>query len=199
MFTASDQIDFSDQQAVRALFEAQVRELALRDPRLAEKDALIESRHAAIAARDEKLSSRDQQIEHLTLLLEKMRHNAYGAKSEKHERNVDQLELKLEELVSGQAADDVVEPPTPDKPIKNKPARKPLPDHLRREVKHFRGVLQADAYAGFGHLDTAGSIQEAACMAHTSGSCTTSTRFIRRGSQPKRSTGSGHPTESSVR
>ena len=134
MFTASDQIDFSDQQAVRALFEAQLLELALRDQQLAEKDALIASRDAAIAARDEKLSSRDQQIEHLKLLLEKMRRDAYGAKSEKHERNVDQLELKLEELESDQAADDVVEQPVFDKPIKNKPVRKPLPDHLRREV-----------------------------------------------------------------
>ena len=56
MFTASDQIDFSDQQAVRALFEAKLLELALRDQQLAEKDALIASRDAAIAARDEKLS-----------------------------------------------------------------------------------------------------------------------------------------------
>jgi len=131
---AFDQIDFSDQQAVRALFEAQALELALRDRKLAEKDALIASRDADIAARDEKLSSRDQQIEHLKLLIEKMRRDAYGAKSEKHERNVDQLELKLEELQSDQAADDVVEQLASDKPIKSKPARKPLPDHLRREV-----------------------------------------------------------------
>ena len=92
--SASDQIDFSDPQVVRALFQAQLRELALRDQQLAEKDALIASRDAEIAVRDEKLSSRDQQIEHLKLLIEKMRREAYGAKSEKLDRNVDQLELE---------------------------------------------------------------------------------------------------------
>jgi len=39
-------------------------------------------------------------------------------------------------------------------------------EHPRKHLNNFRGVLQADAYAGFGHLYTAGSIQEAACMAH---------------------------------
>ena len=131
---ASDQIDFSDPQVVRALFEAQLHELALKDQQLAEKDALIASRDVEIAARDEKLSSRDQQIEHLKLLIEKMRREAYGAKSEKLDRNIDQLELKLEELESDQAADEVREQNVNHKPTKNKPARKPLPDHLQREV-----------------------------------------------------------------
>lgn len=133
-FTASAEFDLSDPEAVRAMLAAHARELALRDQQLAEKDALIARKDAEIAVRDEKLSSRDQQIEHLKLLIEKMRRDAYGASSEKHERNIDQLELKLEELESDQAADEVVEQLVSDKPIKNKPARKPLPDHLRREV-----------------------------------------------------------------
>jgi transposase len=133
-FTASAEFDLSDPEAVRAMLAAHARELALRDQQLAEKDALIVRRDAEIAVRDEKLSSRDQQIEHLKLLIEKMRRDVYGASSEKHERNIDQLELKLEELESDQAADDVVEQLVSDKPIKNKPARKPLPDHLKREV-----------------------------------------------------------------
>lgn len=133
-FTASAEFDFSDPEAVRAMLAAHARELALRDQQLAERDALIARKDAEIAVRDEKLSSRDQQIEHLKLLIEKMRRDAYGASSEKHERNIDQLELKLEELESDQAADDVVEQLVSDKPLKNKPARKPLPDHLKREV-----------------------------------------------------------------
>lgn len=132
--TASGQIDFSDPQAVRVLLDAQARELAWRDELLAEKDVQLASKDAEIAARDEKLSSRDQQIEHLQLLLEKMRRNVYGASSEKLERNIDQLELKLEELESDQATDEIVESPTTDKPVRNKPARRPLPEHLRREV-----------------------------------------------------------------
>lgn len=39
-------------------------------------------------------------------------------------------------------------------------------EHPRQHLKDFCGVLQADAYAGFGHLYEAGHIQEAACMAH---------------------------------
>ena len=133
-FTASDEFDLSDPEAVRAVFAAHARELALRDQLLAGKDTLIASKDAEIAARDEKLSSRDQQIEHLKLLIEKMRRNAYGARSEKLERSVDQLQLKLEELESDQAEDEVVEQLASDKPVRNKPVRKPLPDHLRREV-----------------------------------------------------------------
>lgn len=133
-FAASDQIDVSDPQAVRALLDAHARELALRDQLLAEKDVQLASKDAEIAARDEKLSSRDQQIEHLKLLLEKMRRDVYGTSSEKLERNIDQLELKLEELESEQTADEVAEQLASDKSVRNKPARRPLPDHLRREV-----------------------------------------------------------------
>ncbi len=39
-------------------------------------------------------------------------------------------------------------------------------EHPRQHLKDFRGVLQADAYAGFGHLYGTGNISEAACMAH---------------------------------
>ena len=36
----------------------------------------------------------------------------------------------------------------------------------REHLKEFRGILQADAYSGFGHLYQGGLIQEAACWAH---------------------------------
>jgi transposase len=39
-------------------------------------------------------------------------------------------------------------------------------EHPRQHLKDFCGILQADAYAGFGHLYGAGTIHEAACMAH---------------------------------
>jgi len=38
--------------------------------------------------------------------------------------------------------------------------------HPREHLKSFRGVLQADAYAGFNALYETGDIQEAACWAH---------------------------------
>lgn len=39
-------------------------------------------------------------------------------------------------------------------------------EHPQRHLKDFHGILQADAYAGFGHLYGTDNIQEAACMAH---------------------------------
>src|SRR5574340_824060 len=39
-------------------------------------------------------------------------------------------------------------------------------EHPEQHLGDFRGVLQADAYAGFNHLYESGKIQEAACWAH---------------------------------
>jgi hypothetical protein len=133
-FSASAAVDLSDPEAVRALLAAQARELALKDQLLAEKDAELARKDAEIVARDERLCSREEQIEHLKLVIAKLRRDAYGAKSEKVDRNVDQLELKLEELETDQAADEAAERIASDRPIKNKPVRKPLPEHLTREV-----------------------------------------------------------------
>ncbi len=38
--------------------------------------------------------------------------------------------------------------------------------HPQQHLAGFRGILQADAYSGFGRLYQAGSIQEAPCLAH---------------------------------
>lgn len=39
-------------------------------------------------------------------------------------------------------------------------------EHPQRHLAHLRGILQADAYAGFNKLYEGGAIQEAPCMAH---------------------------------
>jgi hypothetical protein len=39
-------------------------------------------------------------------------------------------------------------------------------EHPRTHLKDFRGILQADGYAGFAGLYAAGGVVEAACMAH---------------------------------
>jgi transposase len=39
-------------------------------------------------------------------------------------------------------------------------------EHPQTHLRHFRGILQADAYAGFGPLYANGKIVEAACWAH---------------------------------
>ncbi len=149
--TASDQVDFSDPQAVITLLNKHTRELAFRDRLLAEKNALLASKDSEIAARDEKLTSRDQQIEHLKLLLEKMRRDAYGARSEKLERSVDQLELKLEELESDQGADEVVEQLAATSPsrVNRHASRFPIISGVKSSLTHRPKSVAPTAAASF--------------------------------------------------
>jgi transposase len=90
--------------------------------------ALVLAQHAA-------LLSRDTEIENLKLLVLKLKRMQFGRKSEKLDRQIEQLELRLEDLESHQACS--VEPPSSAQavPAPNKPARRPLPDQLRRITK----------------------------------------------------------------
>ena len=87
----------------------------------------------ALAAQQEKLLSRDNEIEHLKLVIAKLRRMVFGTKSEKVTREIEQLELKLEELET-QQAERVTAATTANTPAKSKPTRRPLPEHLPREV-----------------------------------------------------------------
>ena len=51
----------------------------------------------------DQLLSHQSEIEHLKLLIAKLRRMQFGRKSEKLERQIEQLELKLEELESAKA------------------------------------------------------------------------------------------------
>jgi hypothetical protein len=57
-----------------------------------------ETLRALVLAQQEKLLSRDSEIEHLKLIIAKLRRMMFGTKSEKITREIKQLELKLEEL-----------------------------------------------------------------------------------------------------
>jgi transposase len=87
----------------------------------------------ALAAQQEKLLSRDSEIEHLKLVIAKLRRMIFGTRSEKVTREIEQLELKLEELETGQA-ERVTAATTSSTSEKTKPKRRPLPEHLPREV-----------------------------------------------------------------
>jgi hypothetical protein len=90
--------------------------------------AMIYSQHA-------ELLSHQSQIEHLKLLIAKLRRMQFGRSSEKVERQIEQLELKLEELEADQV-EVALEPET--RPVAQRASapgkRRPLPDHLPREV-----------------------------------------------------------------
>jgi transposase len=84
------------------------------------------------------------EIEKLKLQIAKLRRMQFGRSSERITRQIEQLELRLEELETGEAETaakaeaeaDAAEPVAPIRE-RRKPKRQPLPDHLpRQEVVH---------------------------------------------------------------
>jgi len=108
--------------------------IAERDATIAGHDEIIEVLHA-------QLSARSAEIAHLKLLIAKLRRQQYGRKSEKLDRQIEQLEFRLEELVADEGVQDA-------KPAKTTAERKPaervtLPDHLSREERIIEPAQQA--------------------------------------------------------
>src|ERR1700680_2055806 len=94
---------------------------------------------ALILSQHEQLLSRDNEIEHLKLLIAKLRRMQFGRKSEKLDRQIEQLELRLDELEASRAEKIASTFATPTvAPVVNqtaKRARQPLPAHLPRETR----------------------------------------------------------------
>jgi transposase len=98
---------------------------------------------AELKAAELSVQLRTLEIEKLKAQIAKLRRMHFGRSSEKLNRKIDQLELRLEELESGAAEDDAkIESATESEDslpvrLRNRPKRKPLPDHLpREEVVH---------------------------------------------------------------
>src|SRR5271168_2224465 len=108
---ASADLSTLDRVALEALIAAQQKKIFARDEEL--------------AAQQEKLLSRDNEIEHLKLVIAKLRRMIFGTKSEKVSREIEQLELKLEELES-QRAERVTASTEVSAPAKIKPVRRPF-------------------------------------------------------------------------
>jgi transposase len=80
------------------------------------------------------LTSRASEIERLTLLVEKLQRMLFGSKSEKVLRQIEQLELQLEELQTASVLEESTAITPTVRPVAPKPFRRPLPEHLPREV-----------------------------------------------------------------
>jgi chromosome segregation ATPase len=86
----------------------------------------------------------------LKLMIEKLRRELYGQRSERKARLLDQLELKLEELEANASEDELAAEQAAAKTstvtsfTRNRPSRKPFPEHLPRE----RVVVPAPAVCG---------------------------------------------------
>lgn len=105
-----------------------------------ELKAVIFSQRAQLLSKDEQLISRDNEIEHLMLLIAKLRRLKFGRSSEKLDRQIEQLELRLEELQTNQAENEavrVVAKQTTAKASEKTARRRPLPEHLPREVRKY--------------------------------------------------------------
>src|ERR1700683_2669316 len=101
----------------------------LEDLNPPELKALIVSQHKLIV-------SRDSEIEQLKLLIAKLRRMQFGRSSEKLDRQIEQLELRLEALQQKDAERVGAMPEKiPTVELAARSVRRPLPAHLPREVR----------------------------------------------------------------
>ena len=114
---------------------AALPDLEALNPR--ELKALILDQHKQILMHHEQLLSRDAEIEHLKLLLAKLRRMQFGRSSEKVNRQIEQLELRLGELEQSRALEAESPQVIAQETVAARPARRPLPAHLRREVETY--------------------------------------------------------------
>ena len=119
---------------------------ALRALLVAERGRRIAAEANATAAQA-KLSADQELIAHLKLQIEKMRREIFGPRSERTARLLDQMELQLEELEATASEDELAAERAAQKAgrtnvsafTRQRPSRKPFPEHLPRE----RVVIEA--------------------------------------------------------
>jgi len=98
---------------------------------LAERAKRIEAEAAA--------SGTQAFIAHLKLMIEKLKRELYGRRSERTARLIDQMELQLAELEATATEDEIAAEATarqaslPAPTLRRRPVRKPFPEHLPRE------------------------------------------------------------------
>src|SRR5437660_1439403 len=123
--------------------------------------ALVVQTHSQLRIKDEQLQLRTAEIEHLQLLIAKLQRLQFGRKSEKLNRQIEQLELRLEELqthqgeTTEQQESPAAAPPATSATPAAKPARRPLPEHLPRKTKRHEPRQKACPDCG-GGLQKAG-------------------------------------------
>jgi hypothetical protein len=99
----------------------------------------IETLKRLVIESQTRLAERDHEIEHLKLLIAKLRRLQFGRSSEKLDAKIGQLELLVEELEANRASREARAPEAPaaQPEEKSHPVRRPLPERLPREtVEH---------------------------------------------------------------
>jgi transposase len=93
--------------------------------------ALVLEQRAQLVEQRTQLELNLTEIEHLKLLIAKLKRMQFGRSSERLDREIEQYELRLEELQSTQAQQ--AAPAKSKAEEKVQPVRRPLPEHLPRE------------------------------------------------------------------
>lgn len=106
-------------------------------PSSAELDVLraaLTAEQAAWREAEARVSGAEAMVAHLKLLIAKLRHERFGASSERSRKLLDQMELQLEELEAAASKDEVAAPaPVTGERSPRGPVRGPLPAHLPRK------------------------------------------------------------------
>jgi transposase len=121
-------------------------------------DALRAALAAERLARQEaeaRASGAEAMVAHLKLLIAKLKHEQFGASSERGRKLLDQMELELEELETAASEDAAAIEGGADKdaaparqPLRRKPTRGPLPAHLPRERVVIPGPTECPCCGG---------------------------------------------------
>jgi hypothetical protein len=106
----------------------------MTEAELADLDSLDKETLKTLLIRERR--SNAIEIEHLKLVIEKLRRMLFGVKSEKLTGELEQLELRLEELETSEAAEEAAEEKNTEARStdreRRRPRRKPLPEDLPR-------------------------------------------------------------------
>ena len=149
---------------IEALKRLVVARTAERDGFKIERDVIAAERDAAVAERDAAkvgLISKTLEAEKLKFELARLKRMTFGASSERIKREIEQLELKLEELESDSAEDasTASSEPTPhEQPAeaREKKRRRQLPEHLPRTTETHEPVSSTCAACGSDRLRKVG-------------------------------------------
>src|SRR5450830_459585 len=116
---------------------------------LRERDAVILAHDELVAGLRAQLTTTEVEIEHLKLMIAKLRRMQFGRKSEKLDHQIEQLELQLEDLQADEA-EAAREMPAADQAPRKKSVRRPSPDHLPRDEKVYAPPADACPACGGG-------------------------------------------------
>jgi transposase len=109
---------------------------------------LIAAQAATIARQQVELEGHKARIEQLRAQLAKLRRMQFGRSSEKLDAAITQLELALEDLEEESGAKAIAEPAIGPAAEVSRPTRRPLPDHLPRDVVEHVAACACPACGG---------------------------------------------------